>query len=147
MKPVTVVIADDQPVLRDALADFIRLFDDFHLLGAAASGQEALELVSALGPDIALIDMRMPGGGVELVGEIRARAPGTRVLVLSAAGEPEIVMQALRSGASGYLVKGDLPQTVIDALRAVARGQRPVSEALADHSLRWLLARMPMSGS
>ena len=143
MTETTVVVADDQPILRDALVDFIGLFDEFRLTGAVSSGGELLELIRGAAPDVAIVDIRMPGGGAGLLRAIRELAPATRILVLSAAGEREIVMEMMASGANGYLIKGELPVKVVEGLRAVVDGQRPVSDELVDDEVRALLDRLP----
>ena len=143
MTAVTVAVADDQPILRDALVDFIGLFDDFRVVGAVASGGELIELVRGAAPDVAIVDIRMPGGGPALVRTIREVAPATRILVLSAAGGREIVVEMLTAGADGYLIKGELPSQVVDGLRAVVAGERPVSEEVLDDEVRALLEHRP----
>jgi DNA-binding NarL/FixJ family response regulator len=139
--PISVLIADDQPILRDALVDFINLFDDLRVLAAVASGAEAIEMVRAEAPDVALVDIRMPGGGPDLVRAIHQAAPSTRVLVVSASGGQQIVMEMLLAGADGYLVKGEMPIKVVEGIQAVAAGGRPVSPELLDDEVRALLAR------
>jgi len=136
---ITVAVADDQPILRDALVDFIGLFDEFRVIGAVSSGGELLELIRRAPTDVAIVDIRMPGGGPELVRTIRGVAPATRILVLSAAGGREIVIEMLTAGAHGYLVKGELPKTVVDGLRSVVAGNRPVSDEVLDDEVRALL--------
>ena len=143
MTAITVAVADDQPILRDALVDFIELFDDFRVVGAVASGGELIELVRGRAPDVAIVDIRMPGGGPALVRTIREVAPAIRILVLSAAGGREIVVEMLTAGADGYLIKGELPSQVVDGLRAVIAGERPVSAEVLDDEVRALLERRP----
>ena len=139
MTEISVAVADDQPILRDALVDFIGLFDEFRVTGAVSSAGELLELIRRAPTDVAIVDIRMPGGGPELVRTIREVARDTRILVLSAAGGREIVIEMLTAGADGYLIKGELPITVVDGLRAVVAGERPVSDEVLDDEVRALL--------
>ena len=143
MTAITVAVADDQPILRDALVDFIELFDDFRVVGAVASGGELIELVRGRAPDVAIVDIRMPGGGPALVRTIREVAPAIRILVLSAAGGREIVVEMLTAGADVCLTRSELPSQVVDWLRAVIAGERPVSAEVLDDEVRALLERRP----
>ena len=120
MKPVRILIADDQAAVRHALRDLLETEPAFELVGAAATGAEALELAAWRQPDVAVIDVKMPGGGPGLARAILRWCPYTRVLALSAYGDQLTVGAMLRAGAAGYLVKGASTREIIDEVRGVA---------------------------
>ena len=92
-----------------------------------ASADEAIELAGAMKPDVALVDVRMPGGGVEVVRGIKKCSPSTRVLALSAYDDQATVIKMMSAGAVGYLVKGTSPTEIVEAVRRAARGQASLS--------------------
>ncbi|HXA29070.1 MAG TPA: EAL domain-containing protein [Candidatus Angelobacter sp.] len=140
--PLRVLVADDEETLREALGDLIRTDPGLQLVAIAADAREAADMAEATRPDIALIDVRMPGGGVSAVQAIRVRSPRTRVLALSASGSPGDVLEMLRAGAAGYLVKGTAPGEVLDAVHRVAAGQSPLSPEIADSIVHGLADRL-----
>lgn len=141
--PLRVLVADDEETLRDALGDLIRTDPGLVLVAAAADAREAADMAEATQPDIAVIDVRMPGGGgVRAVQAIQARSPHTRILALSASGTPGDVLEMLRAGASGYLVKGTAPGEVLDALHKVAAGHSPLSPEIAGSVVHGLADRL-----
>lgn len=124
---VRVLIADDEESLRLAVCDLVAGEDGMEVAGAAGSADEAIELASATKPDVALVDVRMPGGGVSVVCGVRECSPATRVLALSAYDDQETVIQMLSAGAVGYLVKGTAAPEIVEAVRRAARGQASLS--------------------
>ncbi len=122
---IRVVVADDEALVRSGLAVLLRHEPDFEVVGQAADGLAALELVRTLHPDVVLMDIRMPGiDGLEATRRLVA-APdtaGTRILVLTTFDHDENVFAAIRAGASGFLPKDTEPQHLVDALRTVAAG-------------------------
>ncbi len=128
--------------MREALADLVRTDPRLELVGAAADAREAAEMAAQTRPDVALVDVRMPGGGVQAVQAIRTRSPRTQIVALSASGTPADVLEMLRAGAAGYLVKGMAPGDVLDALHRVAAGQSPLSPEIADSVVRGLAERL-----
>lgn len=120
---IEVLVVDDQPLIRSALRMFIAEADDMALAGEAGTGEEAVRLTRELRPDVVLMDLRMPGmGGVDATVQIALVAPETHILVLTTFDEDDHVFGALRAGAAGFLVK-DMPlEDILDAVRAVARG-------------------------
>ena len=118
-----VLIADDHPIFRAGLARTV-VDAGMQLLGEAHDGHEALSLVSALEPDVILMDVNMPGiNGVEATRQILAAEPDTAVLILTMHDDDETVRAALRAGARGYLVKGADAERIVAAVRAVASGE------------------------
>ncbi|WP_327721471.1 response regulator transcription factor [Streptomyces sp. NBC_00490] len=106
---VRVLVVDDQQLIRDGIAALLSIRPGITVVGTAVNGREAVEKAVELGPDVVLMDVRMPElDGVEAVAVLRGRAPGCRVVMLTTFDDEEYVVQALRAGASGYLLK-DLP--------------------------------------
>ena len=142
---ITVLIAEDEPGVRAALSDLISIEDELELVGAAADAQEAIDLAGEHFPDVALLDVKMPlGGGPRAAREIRDLSPTTRVVALSAYEDRITVLEMLRAGAAGYLVKGTSAGEIVEAIRRSVRGQASLStEVTAEviHELVDLLDR------
>ena len=136
MNAVRVLVVDDQRLIRDGIASLLTLQDGVEVVGTAADGQEALEQALALRPDVALMDVRMPVmDGVTATAEIRRRMPMCRVLMLTTFDDEAYTIQALRAGASGYLLK-DLPASELaQAIRLVHAGIYQLDPAVAGHLL------------
>jgi EAL domain-containing protein (putative c-di-GMP-specific phosphodiesterase class I)/AmiR/NasT family two-component response regulator len=125
---IRVLIADDESEVRAALAELISSEDDLELVGAAGDADEAIELAIAKSPDVALVDVKMPaGGGSRAAREICRTSPQTRVLALSAYEDKTTVMEMLRAGAVGYLVKGTAPEEIVASIGRAVRGQTAMS--------------------
>ena len=126
--PITVLIADDEPALRVALSDLLGQEDGVVLVGTAGDADEAIELAGSRRPDVALVDVKMPaGGGPRAAREIIRVSPGTRVIALSAFEDRPTVLEMLRAGAVGYLVKGTAAGEIIESIGKVARGGTSLS--------------------
>ncbi|MDP3952998.1 response regulator transcription factor [Microbacterium sp.] len=125
-RPIRVAIADDQPLLRRSLAIIINGAADLVVVGEAASGGEAFDLARDRAPDVILMDLRMPGvDGIEATRRITAdrRLAGVRVLVLTMFELDEYVRDALRAGASGFLLKDSEPDSLLEAIRRTHAGE------------------------
>ena len=131
MADIRVLIADDQKGVREALADLIEASDGMTVAAVAADADEAIAAAVRVRPGIALVDVRMPGGGPKATRGILKGCPHTRVLALSASGSRDTVLEMLQAGAAGYLVKGILPSEVIAGIRHVAVGETPLSAEVA----------------
>jgi two-component system nitrate/nitrite response regulator NarL len=130
-RPVRVVVADDHPAMRRALARLVREHDALELVGEAGDGEQALEMLAALIPDVALLDVRMPGvDGLTIVSRLRATASPVRVLLISGNDESEVAHEAIAQGAAGFLSKDAEESEIADALIAVANGHSVLSSAL-----------------
>jgi len=117
---IRVVIADDQPVVRDGLAMLLGLLDDVEIVATAADGVEAVERSCSERPDIVLMDLRMPRlEGAEATRQILAALPDTRVLVLTTYADDEFLFPALQAGARGYLTKDATAEEIEHAIRAL----------------------------
>jgi two-component system response regulator DesR len=129
---IRVLIAEDQAMVRGALASLLGLEDDIEVVGEAGRGDTALDSARALRPDVALLDIEMPGlDGLAVAAALTRELPGTRALILTTFGRPGYLRRAIDAGAAGFLLK-DAPATQLaDAIRAVAAGGRVIDPALA----------------
>lgn len=119
-----VVIADDHTVVRQGIRSVLEGVEGLDVVGEAGDGDEALELVRDLGPDIVVLDVNMPGRtGLDVAGELRNEGSPARVLILSMHDDPEYVLQAVRAGADGYVLKDVAPAELRDAIQAVHEGR------------------------
>jgi two-component system response regulator DesR len=133
---IRIVIADDQALVRGALAALLALEDDIEVVGVAADGAEVLAMVASLSPDVCLMDIQMPGmDGIEATRLLREASPGTRVLVVTTFARPGYLRSALDAGASGFMVKDAPAEDLADAVRRVNSGLRVLDAALAEESL------------
>jgi DNA-binding NarL/FixJ family response regulator len=120
---IRVVLVDDQDLMRRGLHRLLELEPDIEVVGAAADGAAALELLARVSADVALVDARMPGmSGIELIGHIVRDHPGVGALLLTTFDEDEFVFGSLRAGARGFLLKDASPETLVAAIRVAARG-------------------------
>jgi two-component system, NarL family, response regulator LiaR len=120
---IRVLIADDHAVVREGLRVFLALQDDVEVVGEAADGEEAVQAVARLEPDVALVDLVMPRvDGIEAIGRIRVQRPQTRVIVLTSFVDEDKMLPAVRAGAVGYLLKDVQPQDLVSAIRTVHGG-------------------------
>ncbi len=121
-----IVLVDDHRVVARSLKAFLESFDGLQVVGMAASGEELLERLEEWQPEIIVQDLLMPGGidGVETTRRVLRRQPGAKVIVLTASTDEARMMGALRAGACGYVRKDAEPETLLAAVRAVARGKQ-----------------------
>jgi EAL domain-containing protein (putative c-di-GMP-specific phosphodiesterase class I)/ActR/RegA family two-component response regulator len=127
---IGVLVADDDPSVRAALADLVASHPALELLGCAADAADATDLARRLRPDVALVDAKMPGGGAFATRSIRECSPQTRVVVLSAHDEPNVVLEMLQAGAASYVLKGARGDEVVAAVIGAARGESILSPAI-----------------
>src|SRR3972149_5276660 len=121
--PITVLIVDDHEVVRQGVRTFLKTQRDLVVVGAAGSGEEALQLAAEHVPDVVLMDLVMPGmDGVEAILRLKQLSPRTQVLVLTSYDQDEHVFPAIRAGALCYLLKDVSPRELADAIRKAARG-------------------------
>jgi DNA-binding NarL/FixJ family response regulator len=137
-RPVTLLLVDDHPVVRDGLRGMFEASagagatPNFVVLGEAESGEEAVELVARLDPDVVLMDLRMPGaGGVAAIAELTRRGARSRVLVLTTYDTDSDTLPAIEAGATGYLLKDAPRDELFTAVRAAAAGRTVLSPAVA----------------
>jgi DNA-binding NarL/FixJ family response regulator len=129
---IRILIADDHYIVRIGLIALMNTEPDMEVVAQAADGSEALQLFDRFQPDLALLDMRMPGkDGVQTAMEIRARFPDARIIMLTAYDGDEDIHKALQAGAQGYVFKNSSGEKLIPALRAVVDGQRWIPKEVA----------------
>ncbi|MEU0228968.1 response regulator transcription factor [Streptomyces sp. NPDC006284] len=129
---ITLLIADDHPVVRDGLRGMLEPADGFTVLGEASGGTEAVEMTLRMDPDVVLMDLRMPAGsGVEAIAELSRRGARARVLVLTTYDTDSDTLPAIEAGATGYLLKDALRDELFAAIRAAAEGRTVLSPAVA----------------
>jgi two-component system response regulator DesR len=133
---IKVLLADDQALVRGALAAMLGLEPDIEVVAQVGSGAEVVPAALRTGPDVALLDVQMPGGdGLDAAGALRSALPTCRVVVLTTFGRPGYLARAMRAGASGFVVKDAPPEQLVDAVRRVHAGLRVVDPTLAAESL------------
>jgi len=130
----SVVLADDQRVVREGLATLLGLLPGIEVLGTAADGEEAIALVQRLRPDVILLDLRMPRcDGVEATRRLREEGAETKVIVLTTYADDRSVLEALRAGARGFLTKDAGAEEIELAIEAVVRGEAAIDPAVQHH--------------
>ncbi len=123
MNPIKILVVDDHPLLREALRTAVEDEPDMQVIGEATNGEEALEVLDKLNPDVILLDLLMPiKGGVETAQEILARDPKSRILVLTSVNDQDQVMRMVQIGVLGYLMKEAERSEVLYAIRQVHNG-------------------------
>jgi DNA-binding NarL/FixJ family response regulator len=136
---IRVLCVDDHPVVRDGIAAIINLQPDMVLVGAAATGGEALERFFALSPDVALVDLQLPDmSGFDLIKRIKDKSPNARIIVLSSHEGDVDIQRALEAGAQGYVAKGMVRDELLEIIRSIRAGKRRrlpagVAQKLAEH--------------
>ena len=122
-QPISVLIADDHPLVRESLVTVVNAEEDFEVVGEAASGADAVRLAHELRPDLLILDLVMPGeGGLDVLREIQGQLDQLRVLVLTGWADESKLRAALRAGARGVLLKGVALPQLLDAIRGIVRG-------------------------
>lgn len=129
---IRVVLAEDQAMVRSALVALLGLEDDIEVVAAVARGDEIVDAVGRMAPDIALLDIELPGGdGLTAAAELRRLHPQVRVIILTTFGRPGYLRRALEAGAVGYVLKDAPAETLADAIRGAMVGKRTVDPMLA----------------
>jgi DNA-binding NarL/FixJ family response regulator len=132
---IRVVVADDHGIVREGLGALLAVRPGYDLVGTASTGAEAVRAAVTLRPDVLVMDIQMPGGGVEATREISRVAPDVAVLMLTMFDDDESVFAAMRAGARGYVLKGAAPDNVIRAIAAVAAGEAIFGPGVAKRAL------------
>jgi len=143
-EPITVLLADDQSLMRLGFAMVLKGEPDIAVVGEAADGREAVAQVAALRPDVVLMDVRMPGmDGIEATRRVVQQSPETKVIVLTTFDLDEYAFGALRAGASGFLLKDVKPDELVAAIKSVAAGDAAVSPRVTRRMLDLFAGRLP----
>ncbi|MGC0397649.1 two-component system response regulator DesR [Streptomyces sp. SAI-126] len=133
---IRLLLVDDQDLIREALSALLDIEDDFEVVAAVDRGDKVLDAARAYRPDVALLDVEMPGlDGIAAAAQLTAQLPACRVVILTTFGRPGYLRRAMASGAVGFVVKDAPPEALADAIRRVVRGERVVDPELAAATL------------
>ena len=144
---IRVLLADDQQMVRAGFALILATEDDIDVVGEACDGDEAVRLCRSLRPDVILMDIRMPGtDGIEATRRLATDSADAKVVILTTFDEDEYVFEALRAGASGFLLKNSSPEQLVEAIRVVARGEALLAPSVTGRVIRQL-AHQPLHES
>lgn len=141
MNKITLIVVDDHPLFRQGVADTLALEPDFWVVGQAASGEEALEMIQEHQPNVAVIDVNLPGiNGQQLTRQVVSEKLPTKVILLTAYDDTEQKIHAMRSGAAAYCTKDVAPEKLVDTVRSVASGGYLIGDQEFDSAGvdRWL---------
>jgi DNA-binding NarL/FixJ family response regulator len=145
MKTIRVVFAEDHALVRAGIRSLLKNMDQIEVLAEVSDGREAVEAVALHHPDVVLMDITMKGlNGIDATSRICKDHPKTHVLILSAHTAKEYVLQALRAGASGYLLKDAQPKELKEAIETVARGETYLTQAISKHVIADYLRQFEM---
>jgi DNA-binding NarL/FixJ family response regulator len=144
METITVLLAEDHAVVREATAEIVNHQSDMRVVGQAGTGEEAVQLAQQLRPDVVVMDIAMPRlNGLEATSRITTECPQSRVLVLTAREEEGYIIQLLQAGALGYLPKTVALDELLEAIRSVARGESVLPPEIASVVVRHLAGEEP----
>src|ERR1700683_743824 len=130
-KTVSIVLADDHSIVREGLAAFCDAQPELHIVGQCSDGLAAVELIKSLTPDFAILDLHMPKlHGLEVIRKVREASSPSRLVVLSISRDEKMVLEALRAGANGYLLKDGPARHLLDAIRYIQDGGVYISPLL-----------------
>jgi two-component system, NarL family, response regulator NreC len=136
MNKTRIVLADDHPVVRHGVRSLLQSDADLAVIGEASDGIETVQMVEKLQPDVLVVDLMIPGlNGLEITRQVRQRSPNTRIIILSMHANEPYVLEALKNGASGYVLKDSSGTDLIQAVRLVAAGQRYLSPPLSERAV------------
>ena len=146
--PITVAVVDDHRVVARSLQAYLESFSDIRLAGTASSGEELVDHLHEWRPEVVIQDLLLPGGidGIETTRRLLARAPGVRVIALTASYDEARMMGVLRAGATGYVRKDAEPETLLTAVRAVAQGRTFIDPSIGHRVLRTATAADELTG-
>lgn len=140
---VRILLADDHPLIRQALRDVLEREADFEVVGEASNGREAVDLTQALHPDVVIMDISMPVmTGVEATKEIKASHPLVLILILTVHTDIETIFSILQAGASGYLIKSVFGPGVIHTIRALMEGDLVLAPSVSEELLKYTLSNV-----
>lgn len=145
---IRILLADDHAVVRAGLRALLAAEPDFELVGEAEDGYQVPQMVARLHPDLVLMDVSMPGqGGIDALRLVKEMSPGTRVLMLTVHEDDTLMRRAIRAGASGYVVKRAAESELINAIRAVGRGDIYIHPSMTRALLKDLVSPSPVTYS
>jgi len=132
MKKIKILVVDDHPLVRFGVINQLKAYEDFIVVGEAEDGEDAIAKTKALSPDLVIMDIFMPGiSGIEATKLLKKKYPATRVLILTGFENEDYVYQIIRSGAGGYVLKSVEKEQLIEAVRAVMKGEKFFSPGIS----------------
>lgn len=141
MTQIRILVVDDHQIVRQGIRSLLSNYPDFDIVGEAADGAAALGQVQHLAPDVTLLDIRLPGeSGLEVLRRIRQVQPEAKVLMLTSFDDEEYVLEALRAGAQGFVLKNVSDEMLVRAIHAVCRGEHAFSPQITEQVVRWVTA-------
>ncbi|OBY04604.1 DNA-binding response regulator [Rhizobium leguminosarum bv. trifolii] len=141
MAAITIAIVDDHPLFREGVSRTLSEIKDFVVVGDGASADDAAALAASQMPDVVLLDVSIPGGGIDAISEIVVRSPRTKILMLTASEDVDHLIATLRRGAAGYVVKGVGSRGLAEAIRTIVGGSRYISSSMRAKAEKSLLDR------
>ena len=142
---IRVMVADDHPLFLEGVITALRSSENVTVVGQATDAADAVRVAREQMPDIALLDISMPGGGLQAARDIATACPATKIVMLTVSEDEDDVLAALKAGASGYVLKGVSPRELITVIRTVCAGEVYVAPAQASRMLRELTRPRPAS--
>lgn len=144
MTQIRILIVDDHQIVRQGIRSLLSNYSEFDIVGEAGDGATALKQVQRLRPDVTLLDIRLPGeSGLEVLRQIRQAQPEARVLMLTSFDDEEYVLNALRAGAQGFVLKSVSDDMLVQAIHSVCRGEHALSPQITEHMVRWVTTAPP----
>jgi two-component system, NarL family, response regulator NreC len=136
MNRTTIVLADDHPVVRHGVRSLLQAEPDFTVVGETSDGIETVQMVERLQPEVLVVDLMIPGlNGLEITRQVKQRAPHTKIVILSMHANEPYVLEALKNGAAGYVLKDTSGTDLVHAVRQVVSGQRYLSPPLSERAV------------
>jgi DNA-binding NarL/FixJ family response regulator len=133
---VTIILAEDHAVVRQGLRLLLEVQDDFHVVAEAADGYEAVTQVNSWHPDVLVVDLMLPGlSGLEVTRQVHQQEPDTHIIILSMYSDESYVLEALKNGAAGYVLKGSPTECLLRAIREVVAGHHYLSPPLSEYAI------------
>ena len=146
LETLRILVAEDHPLFRKGMVSLLSSVPEFEVVGEAATGEEAVARAAELQPDVALMDLQMPNAnGIEATRRILKESPSVRVLIVTLFEDDDSVFLALSVAAGGYVLKDADEEEMVDAIRAVGRGEEMFSPAMASRVLAYFAAPQPMA--
>jgi DNA-binding NarL/FixJ family response regulator len=133
--PIRIAVIDDHPLFRESVVETLTRAGSFDIVGEGATAADALRLAQSLAPDVMLLDVRLPGGGVQVASDIGSACPAVRIIMLTASDSEQDVVAALQAGAKGYVLKSSSGLELVETVRDIARGSSYVAPSLAGRLL------------
>lgn len=141
MTQIRILVVDDHQIVRQGIRSLLSNHPEFDIVGEAADGPTALKQVQQLLPDVTLLDIRLPGeSGLEVLRQIREVQPEAKVLMLTSFDDEEYVLNALRAGAQGFVLKSVSDEMLVQAIHSVCRGEHALSPQITEKMVRWITA-------